>query len=191
LVFGVDIVGRWGCESAWRMVARMNPARLLYCVHFASAIVLLVVNAASAEQLRTYCNERFRVCVKYPRTFIFEAPPMNGDGQGFRDGHGLRMSVSGIDNRDQSTLDSEMSDSERDLDKVSFRTRGDNWFVLSGYKGNHAVYERTFVGTGSINHLHIEFPAALKKRYQPLVDTISASLTPGPLDHNGWADWQP
>jgi hypothetical protein len=59
---------------------------------------------------------------------------------------------------------------------------GKNWFVLSGYKGKNIIYLKAFLGTGSINHLYIEYPTHLKKKYDGMVAKISYSFKQGNLE---------
>jgi len=65
---------------------------------------------------------------------------------------------------------------------ATYRAKGGNWFVLSGHKGANILYLKTFVGTGSINHLYIEYPARLKTKYDEIVAKVARSLKPGRLE---------
>jgi hypothetical protein len=45
-----------------------------------------------------------------------------------------------------------------------------------------AVYRKTFVGNGSINHLYIEYPARLKAKYDEIVAKVVRVFKPGSLE---------
>ncbi len=136
----------------------------------------------SAQDYVNYCNKRFGFCLNYPSHLMKESPPANGDGRVFFDSDGLRITVSGINNVLGDTLEIEMRSQSQDLDKVTYKAKGKNWFVLSGYKGKNIIYLKTFLGTGSINHLYIEYPTYLKKKYDDIAAKISSSFKQGNLE---------
>jgi hypothetical protein len=136
---------------------------------------------AFAQSYKKYCNKRFGFCVEYPEDFGMEPAPTNNDGRAFYDGEGFRMTASGINNVMDETLKSEMLSQEQNFDSISYRTSGNNWYVLSGLKGNEIIYLKTFVGKGSINHLYISYPSRTKADYESIVNRISRSFVPGDL----------
>lgn len=111
-----------------------------------------------------------------------EPPPENNDGRRFYDRNGLVMTASGINNVPEGTLQTEMHSQSEDFDEISYRAKGKNWFVLSGHKGANILYLKTFVGTGSINHLYIEYPTRLKTKYNEIVAKVARSFKPGHLE---------
>jgi hypothetical protein len=135
-----------------------------------------------AEEYVNYCNGRYGFCACYPKHFGVEPAPVNDDGRRFYDGNGLTMTVSGINNALDDTLQSEMRSESKDFDKITYRAKGDNWFVLSGQKGANIVYLKTYAGKGSINHLYIGYPAGQKAEYDGIVARISRCFKPGRLD---------
>jgi hypothetical protein len=154
---------------------------------FFSLLIALIFFAsiscpALAQSYKKYCNGRFGFCVEYPEDFGMEPVPTNNDGRVFYDGEGFRMSANGIDNVMDETLKSEMLSQEQNFDTISYRTSGNNWYVLSGLKGNEIIYLKTFVGKGAINHLHISYPSRMKAEYESIVTRISRSFVPGSLD---------
>jgi hypothetical protein len=147
----------------------------------AALLVAFLIDPASAQTYQKYCNDRFGFCLVYPAHMDQEPPPVNNDGRVFYDRQGFRLTASGINNVLEDTLASERLSQERHFDLVSYRADGKDWYVLSGYKGDNIVYLKTYVGPGSINHLHLSYPARLQAAYADLVTRISRSFTPGNL----------
>jgi hypothetical protein len=141
-----------------------------------------LVFPASAEEYAKYCNGRYRFCVCHPSHFGIEPAPANDDGRRFHDDNGFAMTASGINNSLDDTLQTELESQEERFDKITYRARGDNWFVLSGLQGANILYVKTYVGKGSINHLYIEYPAHQKAQYDGIVAHISRCFKPGRLD---------
>jgi hypothetical protein len=140
-----------------------------------------IASPALAQSYKKYCNERYGFCVEYPEDFGMEPAPTNNDGRVFYDGEGFRFSASGINNVMDKTLKSEMLSQEQNFDTVSYRTSGNNWYVLSGLKENKIIYLKTFVGKGAINHLHISYTSSMKNEYKSIVTRISRSFVSGDL----------
>lgn len=92
------------------------------------------------------------------------------------------MTASGINNVFRDTLQTEMLSQSKYFDRITYRAKDQNWYVLSGYKGQNILYLKTFVGNESINHLHIEYPASLKAKYDEIVTRIVRTFKPGRLD---------
>lgn len=128
------------------------------------------------------CNERYGFCVEHPSALAVDRPPANRDGRRWHDPHGFQMVVSGINNVLDDTVESEMKSQARDIEPIAYRTKGRNWFVLSGRKGSDIVYLKTYVGRGAINQLSITYPATRGAGYAEVAARISRSFTPGDLD---------
>ena len=154
---------------------------------FSCLLMLFIAcaSAAAADQKYTrYCNPRYGFCVNYPAHLRMEPPPVNGDGRGFNDGQGFSLTASGINNVLDGTLESEMKEMSEEFDKVTYRIKGDNWFILSGFKGADILYIKGYVGKGSRNHLYISYPANRKEAYDKIVSEVSRSFKPGRLDQS-------
>jgi len=139
-----------------------------------------IVSPGTEESAR-YCNARYGFCVNYPSEFAMEPPPANDDGRRFSDRDGLVMTASGINNANEDTLQTEKRSQGEEFDKITYRAQGDNWFVLSGHKGDKILYLKTFVGRGSINHLYIEYPTRQQTKYSDVVAKVARSFKPGNL----------
>jgi len=147
----------------------------------ACMVIFATISAAESREYTIYCNERFGFCVDYYLDFKTETSPENGDGIQLYDDHGLMMIASGINNATGNTLSTEMADQGISFDSIIYRKKGENWFVLSGFKGSNIVYLKTFVGSGSINHLYIQYPVDRKNDYDGIVSHLSHSFKPGDL----------
>ncbi len=141
-------------------------------------------NKNQKETYKEYCNNRFGFCVKYPGNFKMKNPPANGDGQGFFDGKGFSMTVSGINNVMEDNLQTEMDSQSKGFDKITLKTKKNDWFVLSGFKKTDIVYLKTYVGKSSINHLYLQYPTNRKNEYNDMVSAMSKSFKPGDLNNS-------
>jgi len=154
-----------------------------------TTIMFLVILAGAsfvvlgrADDFQRYCNPRFGLCVDYPMRLVMEPESTNGDGRRLHDSKGFLMIVSGINNVTNDSLESEMQYQQKGFDQITYRAIWKNWFVLSGRKGDCILYRKTYIGTGTTNHLSLEYPISLKREYNPIVTRISRSFTPGELD---------
>jgi hypothetical protein len=131
-----------------------------------------------------YCNARFGFCVSHPASLLMDSAPANDDGRRFDNGNGLEVTASGINNSTHDTLASEMRSARDSFDRITYRAKGKNWFVLSGLKKGATdtiIYLKTFIGRGSENHLEITYPVPLKENYRTVVGNIARSFKPGQL----------
>ena len=68
--------------------------------------------------------------------------------------------------------------------RPSSKLDASNWFAISGVKENKIIYIKSYISTGSINHLYIEYPKEQRDRYDKIVEAIAKSFTPGDLSKN-------
>jgi hypothetical protein len=148
------------------------------------ALLLLVslATGAIAQEYSKHCNSRYGFCLSYPKELKMQPPPMNDDGRLFQGQDGFHMTAAGMNNSANARLQGELLDQKKEFDKITYQKAGTDWYALSGYKGSEVLYLKTYVGKGSLNHLYISYPASLKAKYDKIVDVISKSFTPGPLD---------
>jgi hypothetical protein len=147
-------------------------------------LALAAVSAATSAGAGqfTYTNQRFGTVCTFPDEIfsIREPEPENGDGQQWSAPDGAHLTCSGILNIDDDTPKSfvaaEMASAEPGY-KVTYAKAGKDWAVLSGIKGDTIFYERRLFGKDSvIRTVWIEYPPALKSKYDPLVGAIAGSL---------------
>ena len=110
--------------------------------------LLCSATSVSSQNYSRYCNDRYGFCVDYPSNLTMEPPPANNDGRRFHDSRGFMLIVSGINNVLENTIDTEMKSQSKDIDKITYRKKGKNWFVLSGYIGSDIVYLKLFTQYG-------------------------------------------
>jgi len=142
---------------------------------------LSAATSAGAAQF-TYTNQRFGTVCTFPDEIfsIREPEPENGDGQQWSAPDGASLTCSGIFNIDDDTpksfIAAEMASSEPGY-KITYSKASKDWAVLSGVKGDTIFYERRLFGKdGVIRTVWIEYPPALKSKYDPLVGAIAGSL---------------
>ncbi|TIT52447.1 MAG: hypothetical protein E5W72_09255, partial [Mesorhizobium sp.] len=130
----------------------------------------------------TYINARFGTVCTFPdEIFTLRQPePDNGDGQQWLTADGARLICSGILNIDDDTpkgfVSAEKASTEPGY-KITYSKTGKDWAVLSGIKGENMFYERRLFGKdGVIRTVWIDYPPALKSKYDPLVGAIAGSL---------------
>jgi hypothetical protein len=130
----------------------------------------------------TYVNERFGTVCTFPDDIFTDRQPEpeNGDGQQWLSADGASLICSGILNIDDDTpkgfVATEKASKEPGY-KITYGKAGKNWAVLSGLKDGKIFYERRLFGKhGVISTVWIEYPPALKSKYDPLVAAIAGSL---------------
>ena len=144
-----------------------------------------VLSGASAdERWATYVNDRFGTSLSYPAdVFVPQPPPENDDGRTLVAADGAKVLVFGGYNVADDTLASKRASlTGRDYAFTSYNATGKNWFVVSGHRSIGGVdsifYEKYIVSAASdtIHSLIVTYPAALKGRYNPIVDRLAASF---------------
>ena len=151
----------------------------------ALAAAAMLSPAAAQRVWKTYKNERFGTTIEYPADkFIPQPPPDNGDGLRFIATDSAEFTVAAINNvLDQNLAAIEAAAlKDRPLDeKINYRDRGRNWFVLSGVKADVIFYERHLLSHRGkiINDLEIIYPARLRSIYDPIVRRMSKSFSAG------------
>ena len=153
--------------------------------YVSSAIALsapLVMTAPATAKPFTYVNARFSTVCTFPDQIFTERmpEPENGDGLEWQSADGASVACYGGynagDDTPKSLVENEKASPEPG-EKVTYGKAGKNWAVLSGTKGDKIFYRRSVFGKEDVVHtVFIEYPAALKAKYDPLVGTIAASL---------------
>ncbi len=151
----------------------------------ALAWLAAAVCGASADQpWATYVNDRFATSLSYPAdVFVMQPPPENDDGRTLVAADGAKILVFGGYNVANDTLASKRASlTGGDYERITYNATGRNWFVVSGHRAIGGVdsifYEKYIVSAASdtIHSLIATYPAALKARYDPIVDRLAASF---------------
>ena len=163
----------------------MRPLQILCAA--AAAIVLAAAPAAAADAWSTYQNDRYGTTIDYPASFKPLPPPDNDDGRKFESADGADFAVFA-----SYALDSDLA-ALRDfvlkhLDagavvtyQAQGRANGNDWFVISGTKGDAIFYKRYLLSHhGEMSEGFVmSYPAALKQTYDPIVARMAKSFRPG------------
>jgi len=142
------------------------------------AIFSLLYTTTRAEiPYERYCNSRFPYCLDYPARFTMEAAPVNNDGRTFYDEYGgMEMEVYGTRNALETTLSADMRETAGEIDRVTYRKMGRNWFALSGYSGRNIVFIKKWLHDNEFYALHMIYPVSARKIYDKIVARISRSF---------------
>lgn len=146
--------------------------------------VLLAAAAAKAEDWLLYQNDRYGTTIDYPSIFKMQPPPDADDGRRFESADGADFTVSASYAAMDYTLATYHDFIVQNLvpgSTIIYETRGKNWFVVSGTRGDRIFYEKHLLShKGEMNEdLVISYPAALKATYDPIVARMAKSLRSG------------
>ena len=156
-------------------------------VRLVTVILCFVAAAPAAVQTapnwRTYQNDRYGT-IDYPDLFKAEPPPDNDDGRRFKNADGAEFAVSASYNALDFDLAGLQQFTLKDLDPggaVTYRAHGDDWFVISGTKGDGIFYERHLLSHRKqmTEGFVMSYPARLKQIYDPIVARMAKSFRSG------------
>jgi hypothetical protein len=150
----------------------------------AIAAATVPATSAHADNWLTYHNDRYGTTVDYPDRFKAEPLPGSDDGRTFGSADGAKFSVYASYNALDFNLAKFQDFTLKNLDPgavVTYKTRGDNWFVISGTKGDDIFYERHMLShDGQMTEgFSMSYPAAAKQSYDPVVARMAKSFRAG------------
>jgi hypothetical protein len=162
----------------------MRRKILLACAVFGFVGLSVVAAPAKADKWLTYQNDRYGTTIDYPDQFKSEPPPDADDGRKFKDAQGAEFAVYASYNALDFNLAKYQDFILKNLNPgqaVTYRAHGENWFVISGTKGDSIFYERHLLSHGGqmTEAFSITYPAAAKLSYDQLVARMAKSLRPG------------
>lgn len=135
-----------------------------------------------AEGWNSYANARFGTAIEYPANlFRMLPPPENDDGRKFVARHGeAEFAVFGSHNIFEKTIAELMDDDVAAAtdDRVTYRRKGEDWYVLSGYRGDRVFYRKVILseGGGVIHTFEITYPKAAKAIFDAITARMAKSL---------------
>jgi hypothetical protein len=149
-----------------------------------SGLLLLCFCAVSVAQtkFKTYTNQRFFFTVDYPSTFRMSPPDFDGDGRIFTSqDKKVEIRAWGGYNALFHTLKEEFDFEAKDLGaQITYQHMGKNWFVISGICNGKIIYQKTLLrkerDVDIFYTLRIEYPAANRNEYDPIIGHIQHSL---------------
>lgn len=168
---------------------------LLSCIAIGSTFAADTgaANAQASRQLTTatqdwssYKNERYGFRLRYPGgLFVRTETPNSESGALWTSTEGnARLLATATANETGETLDTYRDFVMRETyaeAKFDYTPKRQNWFVLSGQKGDMIFYERiTFVCEGRyIYGWQVNYPAAQRRKFDAIVEAIHLSYKAG------------
>lgn len=146
-------------------------------------LILSTFTVVQAQADSKYRNVRYGFSFPEAKGMKSDRLPDNGDGIKLKNGKGFSITAYGSNNVLTATLMDEANSHSSTMDKVTYRAKGKNWYVVSGLKGSQVIYIKGFVGVGSTNTLMLEYPKKDEKAYDLLVTKLSRGFRPGDLDN--------
>jgi hypothetical protein len=159
----------------------MNRFRGDVLLRAAATLGFLGPLAAQAESWRSYHNSRFGTTADVPRSWTMGAPPENNDGRVFTSpDRRAEIIVSGIFH--VLPHDEEIANkfAPNAGETITYKRQGPGWTVVSGTKGDRIFYRKSILSCRDTiwNDVSIEYPAADKEKFAPLVVHVAGSLRP-------------
>jgi hypothetical protein len=151
---------------------------------FVALAAALFASAAGADTWLAYHNDRYGTTIDYPDLFKAQPPPDANDGRTFKSADGAQFVVFAEYNALDFNLATYRDFIVKNIDPgevITYRSSGDNWFVISGTKGTDIFYERHMLSHGAqmTEGFVMTYPASLKATYDPIVARIAKSFRPG------------
>lgn len=137
----------------------------------------------TASRWPFYENPRFGTRIEYPADlFTPLPPPENGDGLSFRSIDGAaRFIVFGQFNVLERTVEEMLADDLASglYEQVTYRRKGADWYVLSGYRQGNVFYRKVIVpaGTDMLHAFEIDYPPQQKATYDTITARMAKSLS--------------
>ncbi len=155
------------------------------------ALIFLMVLAGSAygAEWTSYANGRFGVTIDVPPGFVNGVPePANGDGLTFHSADGkAELLVWGNNLVDADFSQDVAARLKTDTDddwNISYAAGvdGEGWQAYSGTREGRLLYAKSIASCKNTQALHfrLEYPAAQKDDYDPIVERLGMSLKAGP-----------
>lgn len=147
-----------------------------------ASIAINIAASAGAETWRSYHNTRFGTTAEVPAIWKMGPPPENNDGRAFSSPDGrATIIISGIfhvlPHEEEVAIHLKPGEGET----ITYTKQGSNWIVVSGIRGDMIFYRKSILSCRDTiwNDVSIEYPAAEKGKYDPLVARVAASLREG------------
>lgn len=146
----------------------------------AALLLALAMTASAEEKWKTYTNARFGFRLSHPPGLVASRAPDNGGGQEFHT-KDKEFSVATFAHflQEGDTLEKLWAEEVKQLGKtVTYKKKGDSWYVVSGVKDGTEFYHKTYVKDGNFASFQITHPQAKAKQYDPWVEKIAKGFVP-------------
>jgi hypothetical protein len=171
----------WSHIAPRKPASRLSPRRAAKAL-LAAMLVMPGVVAAQAAGWSTYRNERFGATADIPAGWRMGAAPENDDGRVFASPDGrATITVSGINVVLPRGEERAIMTAPGAGETVDYKREGRGWLVVSGRKGDRVFYRKSLLSCGGTvwNTVYLDYPAAEKKAFDPIVAHVAASLRGG------------
>jgi len=154
---------------------------------FILPFLIVLINFINEDGLVTYCNSRFSFCIKYPKSFVKQPSPENGDGLIFlsKDKETEILAFGSLVIEGLDPLEQEYKLSTNDIN-LTYKFITKKYFIISGTtKAGKIVYRKTCKrkinymgepGTYVFQTLMITYPTSQINIYETFCSYISKSL---------------
>jgi hypothetical protein len=119
---------------------------------------------------------------EFPADVLTVAPaPVSGDSRQFTSADATLevFATANTEGETARTLRRRLLQEEQGYDDVTYAPSGENWLVLSGFRGDIIFYEKYLLRDGIMHAFRMEFPASAKPFYAPVVERIEDSFRAG------------
>src|SRR5438132_6982339 len=156
-------------------VGRLCSAILLVALYFGAM-------AATSPDLHEYVNEQFGFVLRYPSDLVPGTTRSDGSGQEFHTPNGefkvFAFAVPTGGNPRQVIARSFANERKMFGDAVSYKRKGDTWFVVSGVnKAGLEFYSKAYANSSAMTLLRITYPHSQNSIYDPWVTLIEKNFT--------------
>jgi hypothetical protein len=171
------------------MSARQQTARIsirLTTFVIGLSVALLGSSSAFADKFTSigsgwqlYSNGLYGTEFEFPADVFTVAPaPASSDGRQFTSRDATLEIFATRDTKGETakTLRRRLLQDELGYDNVTYAASGENWFVLSGFRGDNIFYEKYLLKAGVIHAFGVEFSASAKPFYAPIIERIEDSF---------------
>lgn len=160
------------------------------------AVLTIAVTAASAHDVaarkRSFSewgsinDKRYGFQIAYPSNVLFPIDtPSGADGRVLQSADGkAKLLVATFPNDDNLSLEAYrqfLLEGNYAGTRIDYSPLKNRWFVLSGERGAFTFYERVTFSCGGqlINSWAMIYPTAQKNTYDPVVEAVAKTYTPG------------
>jgi serine/threonine-protein kinase len=134
-------------------------------------------SATTAAASLQYANERYGFSIDYPNTFTEQTKSDNGDGiiLSTKDGSAV-LTVSGSNNALGDSAAAVYANMLTEHSNASEKAQKDNWAAISWVDGDNTFYEKSVIGSGSINTFVLQYPTSQKDVYSSIITLLDSSF---------------